>query len=164
MGLADTGVGACTLTTGGSAAARCACAGTDVSTALPLAVALAGATIVTLVTFVTFLMLVTFVVVLRILVVLLLLILIRMPTAMTGGALVTTAGAVPIGAGIIIPKRDPGGAGTNTPTGPIGGGPGITPGPAISKLKCNPGGGGTNATPGGDQWPPMKMTTPDRFS
>src|ERR1700721_2950412 len=163
MGLEDCGVGACTLTTGGNAAARCACAGTDASTALPLAVALAGATIVTFVTFVTFLMLVTFVVVLRILVLLtLLLILIRMPTAMTGGALVTTAGAVPIGAGIIIPKRDPGGAGTNTPTGPIGGGPGITPGPAISRLKCKPGGGGTNATPGGDQWPPTKKNRPER--
>jgi len=163
MGLEDCGVGACTLTTGGNAAARCACAGTDAFTALPLAVALAGATIVTLVTFV---MLVTLVVVLRILVLLtlLLLILMRMPTAMTGGALVTTAGAVPIGAGIIIPKRDPGGAGINTPMGPIGGGPGITPGPAISKLRCNPGGGGTNATPGGDQWPPMKITTPERFS
>jgi hypothetical protein len=146
MGFDDDGAGACTLTTGGSAAARLARAGTDAFTALPVAVALAGAMIVTL--------LVTFV----------LLMLMRMPTAMTGGALVTTAGAVPIGAGMMIPNREPGGAGMKTPAGPMGGGPGMTPGPAISKVRCSPGGGGTKATPGGDQWPPMKMTTPARFS
>jgi hypothetical protein len=158
MGLADDGVGACTLTTGGNAAASWAFAGTDAFTATPVAVALAGATIVTLL--VTFVMFVTLVVLLMFV----LLMLIRMPTAMTGGALVTTAGAVPMGAGIMIPKREPGGAGMKTPTGPMGGGPGMTPGPAISTVRCSPGGGGTKATPGGDQWPPMKMTTPFLFS
>jgi hypothetical protein len=157
MGLADNGAGASTLTTGGNAAARCAEAGTVAFTALPLAVALAGATIVTLVTFVMFVMLV----VLRMFV---LLTLIRMPTAMTGGALITTAGDVPIGAGMMIPNREPGGAGMKTPNGPMGGGPGTTPGNATSNVRCSPGGGGTNATPGGDQWPPMKMTAPSRFS
>ena len=158
MGFDDDGAGACTLTTGGSAAARLARAGTDAFTALPVAVALAGAMIVTLlVMFVTFVMLV-------VLLTFVLLMLMRMPTAMTGGALVTTAGAVPIGAGMMIPNREPGGAGMKTPAGPMGGGPGMTPGPAISKVRCSPGGGGTKATPGGDQWPPMKMTTPARFS
>src|ERR1700712_1054338 len=99
IGLADNGVGAFALTIAGSAADKCAWAGTVPSYALPLAVALAGATMVTLLTFVT---LFTRVV-----------LCIRMPTFTTGAALVTTAGAVPIGAGMINPSRDPGGAGTN---------------------------------------------------
>ena len=51
----------------------------------------------------------------------------RMPGAMTAGALVTTAGAVPTGAGMMMPAREPGGAGTKQPSGPIGRGPRITP-------------------------------------
>ena len=47
------------MTTGGKAAARCACAGTELLTACPLAVELAGATTVTLVIFVTLVTLVT---------------------------------------------------------------------------------------------------------
>src|ERR1700719_191913 len=106
MGFVDSGVGACALTTGGNAAARCACAGTEVFTALPLAVALAGASIVTLVTFLTLVTLVTFLMLVVLFVVLLVVLLIfvllpllvtRMPTATTGGALVITAGAVPRG-------------------------------------------------------------------
>src|SRR2546429_464240 len=77
-------------------------------------------TLVTLVTFVTLLMLVL---VLRMLVTL---VVTRMPTATTGGALVTTAGAVPTGAGTMMPTRDPGGAGTKQPSGPIGRSPAIT--------------------------------------
>ena len=143
------------MTTGGNAAARWACAGTDAFTALPVAVALAGATTVTLVTFVILVMFVTLVV-LVVLVVLLtlfvvLLMFTRMPTATTGGALVTTAGLIPIGAGMMIPNREPGGAGMKTPLGPMGGGPGMTPGPAISTVRCSPGAGATHATPGGDQ-------------
>jgi hypothetical protein len=38
-----------------------------------------------------------------------------MPGWMTGGALVTTAGGVPTGAGMMIPGREPGGGGTKTP-------------------------------------------------
>jgi hypothetical protein len=151
--------------TGGKAAARCAEAGTEVLTALPLAVALAGATMVTFVTFVTLVTFLTFVVLMVVLlVVLLTLLVMRMPTEITGGALVITAGAVPKGAGMMIPKRDPGGGGTKIPSGPIGGGPAITPGPASSKVSWRPGAGITKATPGGDQWPPMKMTSPPRCS
>src|SRR6202035_5244611 len=102
----------CALTTAFCAAARCAWAGTEVLTAWPFAVALGGATIVTLVIFVTFLTLVTLFVTLF--VVLLIVVLLwmfvlfmfvlftftlfvtRMPTVTTGGAPVTTAGAVPI--------------------------------------------------------------------
>lgn len=79
--------------------------------ACPLAVAAAGATIV------TFVMLVTCVT----------LFVMRMPTLTTAGALVTTAGAVPIGAGMMMPAREPGGAGTKQPSGPSGRGPGSTP-------------------------------------
>jgi hypothetical protein len=118
--------------------------------------------IVTFVTFVTFLTFVIFVTLVVLLVVLLTVT--RIPTAITGGALVITAGAVPIGAGMMIPKREPGGGGTKHPSGPIGGGPGTTPGEAISTVSCSPGGGGTKTTPGGDQWPPMKITMPMRFS
>ena len=50
-----------------------------------------------------------------------------MPVRMTGGALTTTAGGVPIGAGTMMPWRDPGGAGTKLPCGPSGGAPTRTP-------------------------------------
>ena len=99
----DVGTGANALTTGCIAAANCACAGTDALTAWPLAVAFAGATIVTFVTFVTFVTLATFVVLLLMFVELLLAMLTCMPTLMMGGALVTTAGDVPMGAGTIRP-------------------------------------------------------------
>ena len=116
------------MTTEGNAAARWACAGTDAFTALPVAVALAGATTVTLVTFVILVMFVTLVVLVVLLTLfVVLLMLTRMPTATTGGA------------------------GMKTPLGPIGGGPAMTPGPAISTVRCSPGAGATNATPGGDQ-------------
>src|SRR5437763_12064580 len=55
-----------------------------------------------------------------------------MRTATTGGALVTAAGAVPTGAGTMMPTRDPGGAGTKQPSGPIGRGPAITPTAGVS--------------------------------
>ncbi len=49
-----------------------------------------------------------------------------MPTFITGGALTTTAGGVPTGAGMMMPGRDPGGGGMKIPAGPIGGGPTTT--------------------------------------
>jgi hypothetical protein len=117
--------------------------------------------IVTLVTFVT---LVTLVVLRLITVLLVTFEVMRIPTAMTGGALVTTAGDVPIGAGTMIPGREPGGAGTKQPSGPDGRGPGMTPTAATSTVKRRLGGGGWNTTPGAPQWPLMKITTPPRFS
>ena len=102
-------------------------------TACPVAVALAGATIVTCVMLVTLVTLVT----LFTTVVLLLftLLVIRIPTLTTAGALVTTAGAVPTGAGMMIPSREPGGGGTNTPSGPMQRGPATTPGRGRSTSK-----------------------------
>src|SRR5438552_336771 len=149
---AFTGSGARAWTTAGRAAARCGAAGTVELKARPLAVAAGGATLVTLVTFVTLLMLVL---VLRMLVTL---VVTRMPTATTGGALVTTAGAVPTGAGTMMPTRDPGGAGTKQPSGPIGRGPAITPTAGVSTTSRRPGAGATKATPGADQYPLMKIT------
>jgi hypothetical protein len=113
------------LTTAGSAAARCACAGIAVCTAMPLRVHPAGAMTVTRpttpgVAWMT------------------------MPGRTTGGALTTTAGAVPIGAGTMMPGREPGGGGTKTPTGPIGGGPTTTPGRGTAIVMSMCGGGGAN--------------------
>jgi hypothetical protein len=120
-----------------------------VFTACPFAVALGGATIVTFVMFVTFLTLVTlFVVLLRTTFTLLVT---RIPTETTGGAPVTTAGAVPMGAGMMMPGRDPGGGGMKQPFGPIGRGPATTPTAATSTVNRMPDGGGTKATSGGDQ-------------
>jgi len=110
MGRAETGTGAGALTMGVIEAARCACDDTDEFTARPEAVALAGAMMVTFVTFVTLVTFVTF----RLFTTVLLFVM-CMPTLTTGGALVTTAGGVPIGAGTIMPGREPGGGGTNTP-------------------------------------------------
>src|SRR5437763_12175239 len=93
---AFTGSGARAWTTAGRAAARCGAAGTVELKARPLAVAAGGATMVTLVTLVTFVTLLMLVLVLRMLVTL---VVTRMPTATTGGALVTTAGAGPTGPG-----------------------------------------------------------------
>jgi len=45
---------------------------------------------------------------------------ITIPGRTTGGALTTTEGGVPTGAGTMIPAWEPGGAGTNTPLGPTG--------------------------------------------
>ena len=42
----------------------------------------------------------------------------RMPTFTTGGAPTTTRGGVPMGAGTMMPGREPGGGGMNTPCGP----------------------------------------------
>src|SRR6266566_1650124 len=144
---AFTDSGARAWTTAGRAAARCGAAGTVELKARPLAVAAGGATMVT---FVTLLMLVL---VLRMLVTL---VVTRMPTATTGGALVTTAGAVPTGAGTMMPRREPGGAGTKQPSGPIGRGPGMTPTAGGSTARTISGAGGTKPTPGADQYPLMK--------
>src|SRR5947207_15587671 len=156
-GRAFTGSGARAWTTAGRAAARCGAAGTVELKARPLAVAAGGATMVTLVTLVTFvtLLMLVLVLVLRMLVTL---VVTRMPTATTGGALVTTAGAVPTGAGTMMPTRDPGGAGTKQPSGPIGRGPAITPTAGVSTTSRSPRGGATKATPGADQYPLMKIT------
>lgn len=167
MGRAETGAGAGVRTTGGKAAASCAWAGTEVLTACPEAVALGGATIVTLVTFVTL-----FTMVVRLLLIfvvfemlpLFTLLVMRIPTLTTGGALVTTDGAVPTGAGMMRPAREPGGGGTNTPGGPSGLGPGMMPRPPISMLMRMPGGGGTKMKSGAPQWPVMNTTMPSRFS
>src|SRR6266853_54708 len=114
-----------------------------------------------MVTFVTFVTLLMLVLVLRMLVTL---VVTRMPTATTGGALVTTAGAVPTGAGTMMPTRDPGGAGTKQPSGPIGRGPGMTPAAAGSTARTSSRRGGTKTTPGADQYPLMKITPPPRCS
>jgi len=111
---------------------------------------------------VVLLMTVVLVVLLMFVVVILLLILI--PTFRTGGALVTTAGAVPIGAGTMIPNRDPGGGGTNTPSGPMGGGPGTTPGPTMASARLRPIAGATNETLGAAQNPPTNTTLGPRWS
>jgi hypothetical protein len=111
-------------------------------TATPLAVADGGAMIVTLVTFVTLVMFVTLVVRFTVVLLMFTLDVIFMPTAMTGGALVTTAGGVPIGAGMMIPGREPGGGGTKQPSGPLGRGPGMTPGAGTSTVRRRLGGGG----------------------
>src|SRR5438874_1489300 len=115
-----TGSGARAWTTAGRAAARCGAAGTVELKARPLAVAAGGATMVTFVTLVTLVTFVTLLVLVLVLVLRMLVTLVvtRMPTATTGGALVTTAGAVPTGAGTMMPTRDPGGAGTKQPSGP----------------------------------------------
>src|SRR5262245_32857831 len=115
-----------------------------------------------MVTLVTFVTLVTCV--LLIVVLLPTLFWMRMPTFTTGGALVTTAGDVPMGAGTIRPMRDPGGAGTNTPCGPMGAGPRGAPAMATARVMRALGGGGTKATPGAHQWPVTKTTTPLRCS
>ena len=74
-----------------------------------------------------------------------------MPTLVTGGALVTTAGGVPMGAGTMRPGLEPGGGGTNTPCGPMGASPATTPTPIAAKAKDMPRGGGTKRNPGADQ-------------
>src|SRR5205823_8578604 len=152
---AFTGSGARAWTTAGRAAARCGAAGRVEWKGRPLAVAAGGATMVTLVTWVTFVTLLMLVLVLRMLVTL---VVTRMPTATTGGALVTTAGAVPTGAGMMMPTRDPGGAGKKQPSGQIGRGPAITPTAGVSTTSRSPGAGATKATPGADQYPLMKIT------
>lgn len=160
-------MGAGVRTTAGMAAARCAWAGTDVFTACPEAVALGGATMVTFVTLVTlFTMVVRLLLMLVVFLVfpLFTLLVMRIPTLITGGALVTTDGAVPMGAGTMMPTREPGGGGTKTPGGPRGRGPGMTPGPPTSRVIRMLGGGGTKMTPGAPQWPVMKTTMPSRFS
>src|SRR5580692_7681378 len=105
-------------------------------------------------------------VVLVMLVVLLLLTteLMRMPTLTTGGAPVTTAGEVPMGAGMMMPNADPGGAGIKTPSGPIGGGPGTTPGPGTARVRLTDRPGATKDTPGAPQNPPTNTTWLPRWS
>jgi len=90
----ETGCGASTLTTGRWAAARYDWLGTVELNACPVAVAPGGATIVTFVTLVTLLL-----TVLLLLLMFVTLLFMRIPVFITGGALVTTAGGVPIGAG-----------------------------------------------------------------
>src|SRR5437763_3286468 len=153
-----TGSGARAWTTAGRAAARCGGAGTVELKARPLAVAAGGATMVTFVTLVTLVTFVTLLVLVLVLRMLVTLVVTRMPTATTGGALVTTAGAVPTGAGTMMPTRDPGGAGTKQPSGPIGRGPAITPTAGVSTTSRRPGAGAATATPGADQYPLMKIT------
>ena len=147
-----TGVGASSRITGGSAAARCAAAGTAVSKGFPLAVAAAGAVTVKLRVLAIFVMLVVLMTLLVTFILLLIVVFrIRMPIPVTGGALVTTAGGVPTGAGTIRPGLEPGGGGTNTPCGPIGAGPATTPTATVAKAIEIPGGGGTKRNPGADQ-------------
>ena len=161
-GRVELGIGAGACTTGGSAAARWAWAGTEVLTACPEAVTPAGATMVTFVTLLT--MVVLLLVMLVVVLPEFMLLVMRMPTLTTGGAPVTTEGAVPTGAGMMMPARDPGGGGTKTPGGPQGLGPAMTPGPPISTWIWMPGAGGTKTTPGAPQWPVMNTTMPSRCS
>ncbi len=153
------GCGAAGRPAGASEAARWPRAGTEFWNAWPLAVAPAGASIVTLVTLV---MLVTLLMLLWLLTSTLPCT--RMPTLTTGGALTTTAGGVPMGAGTMRPWREPGGGGTNTPCGPIGGRPKRTPGAAIAIEMLSPGAGGTKWRSGAHQKPGTKTTTSARCS
>src|SRR5437660_8658307 len=153
-----TGSGARAWTTAGRAAARCGAAGTVELKARPLAVAAGGATMVTFVTLVTLVTFVTLLVLVLVLRMLVTLVVTRMPTATTGGALVTTAGAVPTGAGTMMPTRDPGGAGTKQPSGPVARGPAITPTAGISPTSRTPRADAQKPTPGADQYPLMKIT------
>src|SRR5437588_9431438 len=146
-----TGSGARAWTTAGRAAARCGAAGTVELKARPLAVAAGGATMVTFVTLVTLVTFVTLLMLVLVLRMLVTLVVTRMPTATTGGALVTTAGAVPTGAGMMMPTRDPGGAGTKQPSGPIGRGPAITPTAGVSNTSHRTGAGPPKTSPGGTQ-------------
>jgi hypothetical protein len=132
-------------------------------TATWFAVALAGATIVTLL-IVVLLIVVLLIVVLVILVLLIFVLLIRIPTPMTGGAPMTTAGGVPIGAGTMRPNLEPGGGGTKTPSGPMGGGPGMTPGRTAAKAKPKPIAGAIKETFGAPQNPPTNTTCGPRWS
>jgi hypothetical protein len=157
-GFVEAGAGAGTRTTGVCAAARCATAGTVVFTATWVAVALAGASMV------TWLIVVLLMVVLLIVVLLMVVLLIRIPTATTGGAPITTAGGVPIGAGTIRPYAEPGGGGTKTPSGPMGGGPAMTPGRTAAKAKPKPIAGATKETCGAPQKPPTNTTCEPRWS
>ena len=84
---------------------------------------------------VVLLMVVLLIVVLLIVVLLIFVLLIRIPTPMTGGAPMTTAGGVPMGAGTMRPYLEPGGGGTKTPSGPMGAGPAMTPGRTAAKAK-----------------------------
>ena len=160
------GVAARTCPKVGMAAARCEAAGTSPWKALPSAVDPGGATIVTLVMLVTLRTLLTFVVLFTVLLMTVWLICVvlfwmRMPMLVTGGALTTTAGGVPIGAGTMRPGRDPGGDGTNTPIGPTG----RVPPPIETWIeRCSPGGGGTKATPRAAQKPETNTTAPSRCS
>src|SRR2546421_584475 len=113
MACPELGRGAAGRPAGAIAAARCARAGTAFWKGWPLAVAPPGASIVTLVMLVTFVTRVSLIVVLWLLTSTLPRT--RMPTLTTGGALTTTAGGVPRGAGTMRPAREPGGGGTNTP-------------------------------------------------
>src|SRR5579859_1846097 len=109
--------------------------------------------------------LLTTVFVIRVFVTLVLLTLVmRMPSLTTGGAPVTTAGAVPIGAGTMRPYTEPGGGGTKTPSGPLGGGPGITPGKGVASVRLKPSAGATKDTLGAAQKPLTKTTWPPRCS
>src|SRR5437016_13151158 len=159
-----TGSGARAWTTAGRAAARCGAAGTVELKARPLAVAAGGATMVTFVTLVTLVTFVTLLMLVLVLRMLVTLVVTRMPTATTGGALVTTAGAVPTGAGTMMPRRDPGGAGTKQPSGPIARGPGITPTAGGSTTRTSSGEAWTNPTPAAAQYPLMNIPEPPRCS
>jgi hypothetical protein len=75
----------------------------------------------------------------------------RIPEFLKGGAAVSTAGAVPIGAGTITPAREPGGAGMNTPSGPKAWEAAVDPGACRSMLKCRFGRGARKSTSGADQ-------------
>ena len=57
------------------------------------------------------------------------------------------AAAVPTAAGTMTPGREPGGAGTNTPAGPVGRGPGNTPGAALTTTMFSAIASVTNTTP-----------------
>lgn len=103
------GAGGATAVLGGRAAASAGLAGTVDETAWPDLVTPGGATMVT---FVTLLLTVVFV----------LFAWMTMPGLTTGGALATTWGGVPTGAGTMIPGREPGGGGTKHPYCPLGGG------------------------------------------
>ncbi len=117
----DCGRGAVGRAPGATGGGRCGSAATACWKPRPLAVAVGGATIVTLRTLVMFVTLVTLWLLFSTLP------FTRMPTLITGGAPITTDGGVPIGAGTMMPGREPGGGGMNTPCGPSAWWPACTP-------------------------------------
>src|ERR1700677_4005235 len=113
---------------------------------------------------VVLLIVVLLMVVLVMLVLLIFVLLMRIPTATTGGAPMATAGGVPLRAGTMRPNLEPGGRGTNIPSGPIGGGPGWIPGSGTANVNLKPIAGATKETFGAPQKPPTYTTCGPRCS
>ncbi len=157
--MVERGVGAVGRTPAATIGGRCGSAATACWKPRPFAVAVLGATIVTLRTFV---MLVTLFVTLWLL--FSTLPFTRMPTLITGGAPMTTDGGVPIGAGTMMPGRDPGGGGMNTPCGPSAWCPAWMPTATTAATIAMPIAGAMKWRSGGDQYAGTYTTLSSRCS